>query len=178
VLENKIAERILKASEGVLQQVADFLGDLARRSSEGLKVLLLFAEEDDYFQYLSFFYEEGTHPASSGVHLHRDYPHIALRYYSEPRSVDIIAHELAHNCLGHLRIPRWLNEGVAISIEKVLTNAPGQLLPDDIVERHHRFWNEERLQGFWAPADRKSLRFSRFFGIRRLGGWRSKRGLE
>jgi hypothetical protein len=127
---------------------------------------LLFAEQDDYYQYISYYHSEGTHTSSSGICLSRGYIHIAVRYYSEGVSVQIISHELAHNCIAHLTVPRWLHEGVAQLVEKVIGESRRQLLPDDMVERHHRFWNEERIQGFWAgtsfgePGDSVELSYS------------------
>jgi hypothetical protein len=166
VVKEDEAAKILKASERVLERITDFLGAVTRKGPQGLRVILLFAEEDDYYQYISYFYSEGTHPTSGGICLAKGYIHIAVRYHSESSTVQIISHELAHNCIAHLTVPRWLHEGLAQLVEKVIGESRHQLLPDDMVERHHRFWNEERIQGFWAgtsfgqPGDSVELSYS------------------
>lgn len=35
-----------------------------------------------------------------------------------------IAHELTHDCLAHLALPLWLNEGVAVVVQKAIAPPP------------------------------------------------------
>src|ERR1051326_140356 len=144
------AHRLLSFVERATEQIRDFLGEVAWGSFQGIHLVLLFSEEDDYYQYISAFYPEGTHPTTSGVHLSAGFPHIAALHYSELQSAQIIAHELAHHCLSHLSLPRWLDEGVAMTLERAIGRSHRPVLPDDLPERHHQFWNEGNIQGFWA----------------------------
>jgi len=169
-LPPEIAARMINFAEGAVAQIRDFLGPISWGAHHGKQVILIFAERDDYYQYVSYYYSEGTHPTSAGVHLHGGYPHVALWYDNELRAVQTIAHELTHHCLGHLPIPLWLNEGVAQMLPKVVSQpyvpaahhgssqaywglVSGWSPPvvwAEIAERHHQFWTEERIQGFWA----------------------------
>src|ERR1043166_126319 len=132
VREGGFARRLLSFCERATEQSRDFLGEGAWGSFQGIHLVLLFSEEDDYYQYISAFYPEGTHPTTSGVHLSAGFPHIAALHYSELQSAQIIAHELAHHCLSHLTLPRWLDEGVAMTLERAIGRSHRPVLPDDL----------------------------------------------
>jgi hypothetical protein len=169
-LDVETVKRVLAFSEGSMAQIRDLLGEVAWGSHRGIQPVLIFSEEDDYYQYLSAFYPEGEHPTSRGIHLRGGYAHVALLYDNELRSMQTIAHELTHHCLAHLRLPRWLDEGVAQTLQKVVGEAyvpaahHGQsaaywaivsgwtppVLWHELAERHHQFWNSTRIQSFWA----------------------------
>lgn len=61
----------------------------------------------------------------------------------------VIAHEMTHGCLGHLPIPAWLNEGIAVNTEQRLCPAR---LPDprEMQQRHRAFWGPAKVQQFWS----------------------------
>lgn len=158
--------RILDFSQRALDVIRHHLREVAWGKHSFLHVIIMFQEEDDYFQYISGFHKEGTHPASSGIQIRSGYPHIALRYQSEADARSIIAHEMAHHCVAHLPLPRWLDEGIAQTIERAVSGYTGSFLPDEVLDGHRRFWNEARIQGFWAgtsfqePGDSVRLSYS------------------
>jgi len=185
-LDKLAARRLLDFCETAAAAIREILREVAWESFDGLRVIIAFAEEDDYYQYVSGFCSEGEHPTSIGVHIQRGYPHVALLFETELRSAQTIVHELTHHCLSHLPIPRWLNEGVAQHLQKTIGEAyvPSSsqsasdaywgmvsgwkppLLCDDLAERHFGFWNQERIQGFWAgtsfrePGDSVQLSYN------------------
>ncbi len=134
-------------------------------AGNGKHVILLFQEDDDYNQYVSYFHRDGTHPTSGGCLIHKDYVHIAVPY--EPSALRrVLAHELTHNCVVHLRLPLWLNEGLAKMFEhtgcrwsrsgfglRLERAAPGVLEPGD----HPGIlgWNPIR-----KPGDSNELSYS------------------
>src|ERR1041385_4694137 len=118
LLDRPTAQRLLDFSDTATSAIRSALGEIAWESFDGLQVIIVFAEEDDYYQYISGFHSEGEHPKSIGVHIHRGYPHVALLYETELRAGQTILHELAHHCLTHLPVPLWLNEGVAQHLQK------------------------------------------------------------
>ena len=77
----------------------------------------------------------------------------------------VLVHELVHNLLCHLRIPLWLNEGLAIIIERRIVRRPF-LIDSELVERHALHWNKKNIQAFWAgksfdvPGDESELSYS------------------
>jgi hypothetical protein len=66
-----------------------------------------------------------------------------------------IVHELCHNCVHHLPVPGWVNEGVAVTLERkisreIIADLRDGIMDADLAQRHHAFWNEENIQEFWA----------------------------
>jgi hypothetical protein len=149
-LEWEVDERLLRSAESAIIKIGEALPGIAWKNFIGLHVILIFGEDDDYYQYLSWFYPEGEHPASAGVHIHKGYPHIACFYSRETSVAQTITHELVHHSINHLRVPRWLHEGLAVTTERLLGAQRAQMLSDDLPERHHRFWDEKSIQKFWA----------------------------
>lgn len=163
-LDKPAARRLLDFCETAAAAIHETLREVAWESFDGLRVIIAFAEEDDYYQYVSGFCSEGEHPTSGGVHIRRGYPHVALPFETELHSGQTIVHELTHHCLSHLPIPVWLNEGVAQHLQKIIVGA--RLACDDLAERHFGFWNQDRIQGFWAgtsfhePGDSVELSYN------------------
>ena len=164
-VDAEIRIKILNFAEKVLSQIREHLKNAAWNPKHGKHVILLFAEEDDYYQYISYFYPNGNHPRSGGCLIHKDYVHIAAPY--DPLSLrQTLAHELTHNCVVHLRLPLWLNEGLAQTFQHAVATMPHSLLDHDLRERHLAFWNETTVQGFWAgtsfrkPGESNQLSYS------------------
>lgn len=140
---------LLTYAESVLVVIRNSLQTAAWTGYHGCHVLLFFADQDDYYTYISFYHPDGLYPLSGGVFLGRGYAHVALPFVT-PRSAEhTIIHELVHNLLAHLPLPLWLNEGVAVIIERAIERRPF-LLDREVVERHARHWTETSIQTFWA----------------------------
>jgi hypothetical protein len=71
---------------------------------------------------------------------------------SDMRAIEpIIAHELTHMLVMHLPIPAWLNEGLAVNTERIVSEPGGWgYTPQEMREMHARFWNESTIQEFWS----------------------------
>jgi hypothetical protein len=165
-LEPAAADEFLAFAEGVLERIYGLLQDAAWRTGLGKHVIFLFAEDDDYYQYVSDFYGDGIHPASGGCLLHRGYVHIAIPYL-DGRNVRLaLAHEIMHNCVVHLRLPLWLNEGLARIFERTIAQGRQTILDHELRDRHLAFWNAENIQKFWSgvsfgePGDSNELSYS------------------
>ena len=131
------------------------LGNLAATGGGARNVLLLFSDLDDYDHYIAYFFR-GTHiPQTGGIYLNTGYRHIALPDHGPTAAAMTIVHELCHNCIHHLPVPGWLNEGVAVTLERkisreIITDLRGGIMDADLAQRHHAFWSEENIQEFWA----------------------------
>ena len=164
------AERILRFAENALVTIRETMGDLAWRGDCGKHPILMFSDDDAYYEYISFFYSADEMPATMGVHISQGLPHIVIKAGTEQQDCMVIAHELAHNCLVHLPIPLWLNEGVAQRLERAISGRTGAqsggLMRQELAERHHAFWNEDNIQTFWAgtsfhsPGDGRELSYN------------------
>ena len=122
-LEPKAAGELLMFAERMLDQIQSLLQDAAWKTGLGKHVIFLFAEDDDYYQYVSYFYRDGVHPTSGGCLIQRDFVHIAMPYLNGRNVRRTLAHELMHNCVVHLQLPLWLNEGLAVVFDRSLAQS-------------------------------------------------------
>ena len=165
-LEAAPADQFLAFAEGTLEHINATLKDAAWRSGHGKHVILLFADEDDYYQYVSYFHQGGIHPTSGGCLIHKDYVHIAMPYHDGRSIRRVLVHELVHNSVVHLRLPLWLNEGLAVVLDRAAAGWRQTILDHDLRDRHLAYWNAENIQKFWSgvsfgePGDSNELSYS------------------
>jgi hypothetical protein len=150
MLDSDASSSLLIFAEKSLRHIYESLQDAAWQWKHGKHVVLLFAEEDDYFQYLADYYADGIHPASGACLLHRGYVHIPMSFRDGKHIRRMLVHELAHNSVVHLQLPLWLNEGLAMLFEWTAIEWTQPILDGDLQERHLAFWNSENIQRFWA----------------------------
>jgi hypothetical protein len=146
----RIARDASNFYEAALKRILASLGGIASDEGFGKHVVLMFSTLDEYYRYITYFYPEGEHPMSGGICLSGEgYVHFALPTtdYSSYRSV--LVHELTHGCLGHLPIPTWLNESLAMRMEEVVCGSDIFALDREIYDRHVSYWNADSIQSFW-----------------------------
>lgn len=183
-LEQEHAARSIRFAEHAEESIRGWLHDVGWQNAAN-PLLVFITEADDYDAYVSQFYGEGTFAASIGVQIRHGYPQIVVHFLSWHEALTTLAHEMTHACVGHLPLPRWLDEGVAIMLQKQIGDVPPPeswsqmeavwsvqsqwsppVLSAEMAERHHAFWDEEKLQGFWAgtafnePGDASELSYS------------------
>jgi hypothetical protein len=140
---------VLDFCEKALAKIEQRLGEARWKTKLGPHVLIVFDNPDQYYSYIARYYRDGEHAQSSGVFINRGYAHIALPL-SPHEMAHILVHELTHNCLAHLQIPAWVNEGMARTFERFIVGGYGPILDADLADRHHEFWDSDRIQRFWA----------------------------
>jgi hypothetical protein len=144
------AEVVERFAERAWKQIVTALDGLVDDDGHGKHVVMLFASQDDYYEYSAFFYPGGEHPLSAGVFLNAEYGHVAIPFHDIAETEATIAHELTHCYVRALSIPLWLNEGLAVTFEnEICANRPLRMDQDRLAE-HHAFWNEETIQEFWS----------------------------
>lgn len=156
-LGDREVELLLQFCQAARRRILRQLGDAATARSSGRHVLLLFADEDSYYGYVSHFYpdDSGEYARSSGMFIHDGYGHFALFEGDMEAMQPTIVHELTHCLLAHLPIPAWLNEGMAVNTEHGFfpwLAHPGHLLyhPEELPRKHLAFWNAQTVQEFWS----------------------------
>jgi hypothetical protein len=160
----EITKTLLDYAETVVQVIRNGLKDAAWSNFHGKHVLLLFSDPDDYYAYISYFHSEGTHILSSGVFLRGGYAHIALPYIETGDAQRTLVHELCHNLLCHLRMPLWLNEGIAVAVQNQISGR-ALVVDREIANRQRNHWNETNIQSFWSgksyrvPGDDSELSY-------------------
>ena len=145
-----VAADIGKFAENALKDIRELLLPAAQDAGPP-HVMLAFSSEETYYDYISYFYDEGESPMSSGVYLSGDgYPHFAfpIQKYASYRAT--IAHELTHACLAHLPLPVWLNEALAMRMEESMQVSFYSRIDEEKIDKHFEFWNPETIQKFWS----------------------------
>jgi hypothetical protein len=164
---SSVGEDACTTCESALKSINHTFRGVASASGNGKHVILMFERSDDYYRYILYFYPDGHHPMSSGVYLRGEgYEHIALltEDYSSYRTV--LVHELTHNCLSHLKPPTWLNEALAMRMERAICGTDAYPLDRELRDRHVKHWNPQTIQQFWSgkswdiPGDSSELSYS------------------
>jgi hypothetical protein len=155
-LMDRPGEVFLATCQRLLSRINRSLGDLAVAPGLGKHVVMVFADQEDYYAYVSHYYPDGGEYAmSSGMFIKAGYGHFVMPLEILDSMEPVIAHELTHCLLQHLPIPAWLNEGLAVNTEHTLyphLAAPGAQMyfPHEIAAQHAAYWNEESIQAFWS----------------------------
>lgn len=155
-LEDRAAVVLLRFCQSVRRRIVRNLGPVSTSRADGKHVVIVFDTEDEYYDYIAHYSPEGGEYAmSSGMFVHAGYGHFALFEGEMEHMQPTIAHELAHCLLSHLRIPAWLNEGMAVNTEHALFPRladPRTSLysPNEIKAKHAAFWNADTIQEFWS----------------------------
>lgn len=140
-----------KFYEKALKEILAFLPGAASDEGFGKQVALMFESEDDYYEYIMYYYPDGEHPMSGGVclggegYLHYAFPTPDYSYYRT-----VLVHELTHGCLNHLPLPAWLNEALAMRMEEVICGSAIFELDREIYIRHEEHWDSDSIQQFWS----------------------------
>lgn len=182
--DDATARWLVRIGEHAEKRIRETLRQLAWGDSRK-HFLLIITDQDDYDSYVSQFYDEGTFAASIGLHIRTGMPHIVVHFIDAAEALSTLSHEMSHACVSHLPLPRWLDEGVAMTLQKMIGDIPppesmsnvqaiwniqsnwsAPVLWGELAERHHEFWTEENIQGFWAgttylePGDASELSYS------------------
>lgn len=147
----RVIKDACRSYEDSLRRVLASLEGVASDEGFGKHVVMMFANLDDYYGYVAYFCPEGESPMSGGVCLSGEgYVHFAFPTtdYSSYRTV--LVHELTHGCLGHLPIPVWLNEALAMRMEQVACGSDIFHLDQEVYEKHAGHWDAETIQQFWT----------------------------
>jgi hypothetical protein len=150
--EQRFVDLLLKHAERSLRRILATLTGVAADYGYGKHVMILFDDRDQYYHYVANYYpDEGEYSLSSGMYVNRGYGHLVLVKDDLWTVEPIVAHELTHACLAHLPMPCWLNEGLAVNLEGVLTRPVQRLhTPAELQEMHREFWDAERIQEYWS----------------------------
>ena len=104
--DDSLGQRVLSSSERARRVILQTLDGIASNQGFGKHVILLFADTDSYYDYVTDFYpDEGEFALSGGMFLNVGYGHFAIcpAYGDDGDDYErIIAHELNHALLRHL----------------------------------------------------------------------------
>ena len=146
------ARATLEFMERTLKRILHVLAGIAEASEWGRDILVIFDDEETYYRYVSKYHPaEGEFALSSGMHIDAGCSHHVTTRANLVLVEPVVAHEMTHGCVGHLPLPLWVNEGLAVNTEQRVTN-PGPPLhtPHEMRAKHLEFWGVEEVQQFWS----------------------------
>jgi len=140
--------------------LTQLLPGIARVQGHGKHVAIVFDDVEKYYSYIAYFYPPtGEFAASGGVFVQRGhgrsgwgYGHFVLHGSVIVGIERTVAHELTHNCVRHLPIPGWLNEGLATTVESVVMGEGALVVRKEDIEEHRAHWRDGVIQEFWSGA--------------------------
>jgi hypothetical protein len=134
-------------------RVGRVLKGLASTRIQDKQLLIVFERAEPYYDYVSYYYPEqgGEFPTTGGVHVGKGYGHYVVHGDKLNALERVIAHEMTHGQLAHLRLPAWLNEGIAVNTERQLAGAGySRYTPREMHARHRAHWNAHEIQKLWS----------------------------
>jgi hypothetical protein len=134
--------RILRLLEGI-----------ARFAPEEKSIFVALDSQEQYYQYVANYYpEDGEFSFSGGMYINFGCPHFVTVKDELWRLEPVIAHEMTHSAVAHLRLPLWLDEGIAVTTEHHISEGNRRHHRDqvELIGKHLEFWNAERMQEFWS----------------------------
>lgn len=146
------AKAMLTYLERTHQRILQVLDGVAQLPTWGKDILIVFDDDDAYYRYASRYYPDaGEFAFSSGMYINSGCGHY-ITMKSDLSSIEpVIAHESTHGCLGHLPLPLWLNEGLAVNMEARLTGKLySEWTPEEMRHKHLNFWGTAEVQQFWS----------------------------
>lgn len=155
-LQDRPAEVLLATCQRMLARIRRSLGELAVEQGSGKHVVIVFEDNDAYYDYVSHYYpDDGEYAMSSGMFIKAGYGHFVMPLEGIDQMEPTIAHELTHCLLQHLPIPAWLNEGLAVNTEHTLfpqlaAPAAQMYFPHEIAAQHAAYWDAASIQTFWS----------------------------
>lgn len=151
-LEPNVAQAAVAFMEKTLRRILATLDGVAQVPDLGKDLLVVFDNEERYYEYVSNYYpENGEYAFSGGMHINWGCGHYVTVKSGLHAIEPTIVHEMTHGCLAHLPIPAWLNEGMAVNVEWRFTGArPSLYTPEQMHRKHLAFWHEAEIQEFWS----------------------------
>lgn len=132
-------KRLLSIAKGILKHDGDFKF-----------VVIAFDSIDAYYDYVSYFGPvDGEFGLTSGMFIDQGYGHFVF-FADEMDQIEPIAvHEMTHAFLRHLPIPLWLNEGMAVNMESMITGIVPDRVDSSAYQDHLTYWPDGKIQEFW-----------------------------
>lgn len=143
------AETVLIFAEQCRSELLRRLNGIADFNILGKSVVLLTANQDDFYTYYSHFTPEGRQGQSGGVQIRHGYEHIAINGGFGRNAPAILAHEMVHASLSHLTMPVWIEEGLAQMYEHILAEPTPFQIDTYAANEHKRYWKTNTLTEFW-----------------------------
>jgi hypothetical protein len=134
------------------KRVLHTLPGIAAPHGHGKSVVMAFAGEESYYQYVSHYgsASSGTQAYSGGMFIDAGYGHFVFAQGPFETMEPVVVHELTHCLVRHLQIPAWLNEGLAVNTEHRFVPARPRYRANELQYLFSQFWDASTIQEFWS----------------------------
>ena len=151
-LEPKVAMTMAQYIAATRARIRRVLDGVAYFPANCRSVVLVLDSQETYYHYVATYYPaEGEYAFSGGMFISSACPHFVVTRNTLDAIEPVIAHEMTHSSVAHLPIPLWLNEGLAVNTEQLLTGTRSSLYtPAELQQKHCSFWDSARIQEFWS----------------------------
>lgn len=151
-LEANVASATASYVATTRKRVGRVLDGIAHFAPGEKSILLVMDDEEAYYDYVARYYPvEGEFAFSGGMFINAGCPHFVVRRADLGAIEPVIAHELTHSAVNHLRLPLWVDEGLAVNTEQRLTGAaPALYSLQEMRGKHLDFWGATEIQEFWS----------------------------
>jgi hypothetical protein len=155
-LEQRPTQVLTDYLEKSLRRVLGALPGITESAGFGKYVVLVFADEETYYSYVSHYANDGEQANdtaegfSSGMFIHHGYGHFVFVQGSFDAMEPVVVHELTHCTVQHLPLPAWLNEGLAVNTEQRFVPTRPRYSTSEFAYLMGKFWNAQTIQEFWS----------------------------
>ncbi len=147
----KRARIILDTLESQKKRILNIIDDGERPDTIGYYTVLVFEDNQTYLPYVSAFGPDGEEALSGGMFFGTaHYGHLVLHGSAMWQIERVMAHELTHNLLWPSGLPLWLEEGLCMTVEQLVSSGTGLRMDRNRAEEHREFWSEFGLRPFWS----------------------------
>lgn len=145
----KRAQLLLETLESQRKRILNIIDDGEREEGLGLYTVLVFADIESYLPYISAFGPEGEEAMSGGIFIGDSYGHMVVHGEAMWQLEPVLAHELTHYLLWPSALPAWVEEGVCMTVEQLVSSVEGLRMDRKRAQEHRDFWSSYRLRRFW-----------------------------
>jgi hypothetical protein len=151
--EPHLAKTVAAFVSATRGRILRLLDGIARLSPQERSIFVALDSQELYYQYIANYYpEDGEFSFSGGMYVNAGCPHFVTVKQELIQLEPVVAHELTHSALAHLKLPLWLDEGIAVTTEHHVSDLTRRNPRDqvELIGKHLDFWNAERMQEFWS----------------------------
>lgn len=161
-------KRMLRFLEETRVQVLRALASAAPPSDRPKHIVVVCGRREDYDELVATesSVDERDLADSGGMFFSQGFSRIALPSATLTDFHATVVHELVHDCVAHLPLPMWLNEGVTQMLEYELVSWRPFHLDREVMKKHASHWTAETIQEFWSgrafslPGDSQMLSYN------------------
>lgn len=161
-------KRVLKFLEETRARVMRSLASAQPPADRPKHLVVIFGEKADYDAFTAA--EAPDHERdladSGGMFIPQGVPHIVMPSADLKAIHATLVHELVHDCVAHIEMPAWLNEGITQMLEYDIVSWSPFELDRDMMQKHADQWTAERIQDFWTgrsffmPGDTQKVSYN------------------